>query len=509
MDGKAQMSNSRSKNLVLNILFGYIAQVGILILSFVGRKIFLKFLSIDYLGINGLYSNILSVLSLAELGLDTAVLYSLYKPIANNDTALINSLLKYFKKIYHILAVIIFVIGIAVIPFLKLIIKSNLNDTDLIVFYLLFLINTVASYFVAHKVAFLSACQEQRIQKLVTLSSNFILQIMYIVVLVLWKNYYAYVSAMVITTIINNLILNFICNKVHPSLKKKTDPVCFEIAPIKKRIYSTFVYKIGAVAINNTDTILISVIVSTAAVGFYSNYYSLINALQGFIAIISTSLISGIGNLSTQDNRKKQFKIFNIALLFYHFVATLGLIGFSLIFNDVITIWLGSEYTFDNNTVFIIAFNYYITTAVTPIWMYREANGLFEQVRYLMLIRAAINIILSIVLGKFFGTFGILLATAISLFLTSFWYEPGILFKNVFKVSIFEYWKRQTKYFIITLIGFGICYLLISQIPFGIVATCIKIVLIIVIVSMLYFVSSHKEEEFRIMFNRLKSRFKR
>ncbi len=502
------MSNSRSKNLILNILFGYVAQVGIMILSFVGRRIFLSFLSVDYLGINGLYSNILSVLSLAELGLDTAVLYSLYQPVANNDTALINSLLKYFKKIYFILALGIFAVGIALIPFLKLIIKSNLNDTDLIAFYILFLVNTVASYFVAHKVAFLSACQEQRIQKLVTLSSNFILQIMYIVVLVLWRNYYAYVSAMVVTTIINNLLLNAICDKIHPDLKKKTDSVSFEVAPIRKRIYSTFVYKIGAVAINNTDNILISVLVSTAAVGFYSNYYALISALQGFIAIISTSLISGIGNLSTQGDKKKQFEIFTIALLFYHFVAALGLVGFSLVFNDVITIWLGAEYLFDSKTVFVIAFNFYITTAVTPIWMYREANGLFEQVRYLMLIRAGINIVLSVALGKFVGTFGILAATAISLLLTSFWYEPAILFKHVFKVSSFQYWRRQMKYFLTTFTGFGISYLCIRNISFGIVSTCIKIALVIVIVSVLFFISSRKDKECNIILNRLKNRLR-
>ena len=506
MGDKAKMSNSRSKNLILNIVFGYVAQVGILILSFVGRKIFLSFLSVDYLGINGLYSNILTVLSLAELGLDTAVLYSLYKPVANNDTALINSLLKYFKKIYFILAIGIFAVGIVLIPFLKLIIKSNLNDMDVIAFYLLFLVNTVASYFVAHKVAFLSACQEQRIQKLVTLSSNFILQVMYIIVLVLWKNYYVYVLAMVVTTIINNLILNFICNKIHPTLKEKTDPVRFEIAPIKRRIYATFVYKIGAVAINNTDNILISVLVSTAAVGFYSNYYALINAFQGFIAIISTSLISGIGNLSTQDNGKRQYEIFNIALLFYHFVAALGLVGFSLIFNDVITIWLGAEFLFDNETVFIIAFNFYITTAVTPIWMYREANGLFEQVRYLMLIRATINIVLSIILGKFFGTFGILLATAISLFLTSFWREPIILFRNVFKIPVIEYWKRQIKYFLTTLIGLVLSFLFIRNIPFGLAATCIKVGVIVGVVSVLFLFSLHKEQEFKTIFNHLKLR---
>lgn len=502
------MSNSRSKNALLNIVFGYAAQMGILILSFVGRRIFLRFLSIDYLGINGLYSNILTVLSLAELGLDTAVLYSLYKPVADNNIPLINSLLKYFRKIYTVLALGIFAVGLALIPFLKFIVKSNLNSTDLVIFYLLFLVNTVASYFVAHKVAFLSACQEQRIQKLVMLSSNLILQVLHIIVLLIWKNYYVYVSATVVTTIINNLILNAICNKIHPHLKEKTEPVSFEKGPIRNRIYSTFVYKIGGVAINNTDNILISMLVSTAAVGFYSNYYTLISAIQGFIAIISTSLISGIGNLGAGGDKKRQYEIFSMVLLFYHFVAALGLVGFSLLFNDVITVWLGSKYLFDGKTVFIIAFNFYITNAITPIWMYREANGLFDQVKYLMLIRAAINIVLSVALGKICGTFGILLATAISLIATNFWYEPNILFKEIFGAPVLNYWTGQIKYFSATVLGLIIAYYSVRNISNGIIMLLIKAVIIAVSVSLPFFAVSCKSTEFKTATDFLKTRRK-
>lgn len=498
------MSNSRSKNAILNIAFGYAAQIGILILSFVGRRIFLKFLSVDYLGINGLYSNILTVLSLAELGLDAAVLYSLYKPVADNDIPLINSLLKYFKKIYIILALCIFMVGLALIPFLRFIIKSELNSTDLIIYYLLFLINTVASYFVAHKVAFLSACQEQRIQKIVTLSSNLILQILHIIVLLIWKNYYVYVSATVATTIINNLILNAICNKIHPHIKDKTELISFDKAPIKKRIYSTFVYKIGGVAINNTDNILISILVSTAAVGFYSNYYTLISAIQGFIAIVSTSLISGIGNLVAGGDKKRQYEIFNAALFFYHFVAALGFVGYSFLLNDVITVWLGEKYLFDSKTVFIIAFNFYITNAITPIWMYREANGLFEEVRYLMLIRAAINIVLSVVLGKLCGTFGILLATAISLMVTSLWYEPNILFKNVFRIPVSKYWIKQLTYFATTSLGFLISYLIVRHFSGGILQLVFKAIVVVMVVTIPFFAILYNSKELKKLTNFLK-----
>lgn len=498
------MTNSRSKNAILNIVFGYIAQLGILILSFLGRKIFLNFLSVDYLGVNGLYSNILTVLSFAELGLDTAVVYSLYKPVAEDNKPLIYSLIKYFKKIYAILAVAIFVVGIAITPFLKYVINSNLQLNELIIYYVLFLINTVASYFVAHKIALLSASQEQRVQKIVSLLTNLLLQIIYIIVLVIWHNYYIYVAATVITTIINSIILDRICSRLHRDIFSNKLVVEFDKKPIKQRVFSTFLYKIGSVLINNTDNILISIIVSTAAVGLYSNYYTVISAITGFIAIITMSLISGIGNLGANGNKQRLHEIFDVLLLFYHCVAALGGIGFALLFNNLISVWLGKQYLFDQSIVFIIAFNFYVTNAFNPVWMYREANGLFKPVRFLMLIRAAINIILSITFGILWGTFGILLATAVSLVLTSFWYEPKILFKHLFQSSSKEYWLKQFKYGLVTIVVAVLSYFATHYLSDSIVMLIVKIIIIVFIVVAGFILISLKSKEMKVIKSLLK-----
>lgn len=498
------MKNSRKKNALLNISIGYISQIGILFLTFFGRKIFLKYLSIEYLGINGLYSNILTVLSLPELGLDTALLYSLYKPVAENDIPLISSLLTYFKKIYRLLASSIFVIGICLIPFLRYIIKSDLNNSELVIYYLLFLMNTVATYLIAHKVALLSAFQEQRFQKVALLLSNLILQIIYIVVLVLFANYYLYLASTVVTTLCNNAILSWFCDKQHPDIKENKKKVSFDKNPIKQRVKSTFFYKIGAVAISNTDNILISTIVSTAAVGLYYNYFSIISSIQGFLAIITSSLISGVGNLSVHGNKDKQYNIFNILLLCYHFIAAMGMVGLYLLLNDVITLWLGEQYLFEKSTVFVITFNFYLSTLVTPIWMYRESNGLFNQVKYLMLIRATINIFLSIILGIYIGTTGILLATAISLILSSFWYEPRILFKSVFHKSTSYYWKKQIKYFILTLLSYFICKNIINLIGSTLLEIIVKCIIVIIIVSMIFILFNLNTTECRTLIKMLK-----
>ena len=288
--------NSRTRNALLNIFFGFIAQIGIFVLSFIGRKIFLHFLSAEYLGINGLYSNILSLLSLAELGLDTAVVFSLYKPVADKNVVLIHSLLNYFKKIYYVLAIVIFIIGLGLIPCLRFIITSDLQINDLIIFYILFLFNTVISYFIAHKVALLSAFQEQRIQRIAALLTNLVLQVVHIIVLLIWKNYYFYIIANICSTILSNAILGIICNKIHKEVFNEKQIIEFDKKPIKKRIFSTFLYRVGSVLITSTDNILISILVGTITVGFYSNYLVIISAIQGLIGIITASLVVGVGN---------------------------------------------------------------------------------------------------------------------------------------------------------------------------------------------------------------------
>lgn len=495
------MNKSRTKNALLNIIFGYLAQIGIFILSFVGRRVFLHFLSADYLGVNGLYSNILTVLSLAELGLDSAVIFSLYKPVAEGNNKLVLSLLKFFKRVYYVLAALIIVLGLCVIPFLKYLINSDLPLTDLTVFYLLFLANTVASYFVAHKVALLSACQEQRIQKIITLTITFFLQITYIVVLFLSKNFYFYTIATLISTVITNLTLSFVCSRIHPEIFKEKQSVEFDKKPIIKRIGSTFLYKLGAVIITSTDNILISVLVSTLAVGLYSNYLIVISAVQAFVAIISTSLIAGIGNLAAkQCSSFEQSNLFDMTLLFYHGLGAVGLVGFSLLFNNFISIWLGSNYVFDSLTVFIIAINFYLNNAIAPVWMFREANGKFDEVKYLLLVRATLNIAFSILFGLFWGVFGIFVATTLSLLLTNFWFEPRILSKAILNRDRYVYWKKQLKYFLVTYFSFVMAYTITSRLDDSFGMFAVKVAIVCTITGLAFFVANYKTREFKSLF---------
>ncbi len=492
------MIQSRKKNVILNVLFGYVSQIGILIISLFARNIFLRYLTVEYLGINGLFSNILNVLSLPELGIDSAVVYFLYKPVADGDAEGISAYYKFFKRVYIILAIAIFSVGLALIPVLRYVVTSSLPFNELIIYYILFLANTVMSYFIAHKVAIICAYQHQRIQKVVALCINFLLQIAHIIVLAIWRNYYIYLVVTILGTVLNNAVLSVICKKMYPIGDTYKEELV-EKKQIFTKVKSTFVYKIGAVIINSTDNILISSIVGIGAVGLYSNYYIVISSVQSFLTVIITSLISSIGNLAAKKEKEKLHNYFIVMLFVFHFISALGFIGFYFLFNDFITIWIGKEFTFSMSVVFVISLNFYLTNAVNPVWMFREANGLFEKVKYLMISTAVLNIILSVLLGKVFGVFGILLATSLSRLVTGIWYEPGILFKSVFNMSVWKYWKTQTKYFVQAVASFCLSWILLNLQTRYIDLFVLKMATVVFATSLIFYLGNVKSNEINMI----------
>lgn len=487
---------SRSQNAKRNIVFGYIAQIGIFILSFIGRKIFLLYLSADYLGINGLYTNILTVLSLAEMGIDSAFVFSLYRPVAERNYDLVNSLLSFFRKLYFLIATCLFVIGLAVIPFLKYLIDSDISQGDLIFYYVVFLLNMVITYFVAHKIALFAAFQEHRFQRIFSLLSNFMLQILQIIILILFGDYHIYVLSSTLIAVLYNIVISIAAERKYPEVFKARNDVLINKHDIYKRISATFLYKLGAVMINSTDNILISALAGITFVGLYSNYLSVISTFTGLITIINTSLITGIGNMAVKESKESQESLFNMMILIYHLIAALGLIGFSLLFNDLITVWLGAKYLLDYGTVFIIALNFYLTYAIAPIWIFREANGLFGEVKYILLIRAAINIVLSIILGKIFGIFGVLLATTISLAVTNLWYEPRVLSKKVLYGITKSYWKKQLRFFLLTVMCYMLSFFVTLYLGSGVGNLILKAMVVCSITVFVFYITNFKTPEY-------------
>lgn len=490
------MEKSRSQNAILNIAVGFIAQFVIMILAFVNRRIFVSYLSVDYLGINGLYSNILSVLALAEMGLGYVVQFYFYKPVVEKNYSLITTLTHYFKKLYMIIALAVLMVGLSIIPLLGNIVNSNLDSSELIIYYDIFLVNSVLTYFSAHKIALLAAYQDNRLQKYVNMATNICFQFIHLAILIIWHSYLIYTLATVLSTILNVIAVNLICDKKYPYLKNKEliNRDLINTSDIKNNVRSTFIYKVGATIVNNTDNILISMIVSTAAVGLYSNYLMVTSTVQTLITIVTTAVISGIGNLSAEGNKDKMLKNFDMLLLFYHFISAYCAISFYFLFNDLIPLWLGNEYVMNQGIVMSIALNFYLVNAISPVYMFRESNGLFSKVKYLLLTTAIVNIILSVVLGRIIGVTGILLATVVAKIGTQVWYEPYVIFKPLFGIGPAHYWKQQVRYVMLTILCVGFCYVAAAILPHSLVFMIIKAVLFFLLVVIVFYLGTCKTE---------------
>ena len=450
------MSETRTKKASRNMIVGVSGKLIIMLFAFATKTIFIRILGVDYNGVNGLYSNILALLALSELGVGNVLNYSLYSALKENNKEKIKSLVLFFKKIYFCIAIAISVIGLALVPFLKYIINSDLPHNELVTYYILYLINSVVSYIVIYKTTVIIADQNSYVSSICEITTTILMCIAQIIYILLFKDFLGFLVIQVLCTVLKNILLNCIANKKYPYLKKigsvKNTLSNEEKSIVLDNIKSTFFYKISAVIINNTDNILISIIVGTVFVGYYSNYNMITGCIVTYTAIFINSISAGLGNLNSEKDIEASYRMFKILCLIFSFIGTIAFCCLLNCFQPFIQIWIGQNNVMDFSWVIVITFNLYINTLMNPIWMFRETMGLFKQVRYIMLITAALNIVFSIILGYCFGVPGIIAATFIARLATQYWYEPRILFEKFHKpVRLFYY--NQIKQVILMLIS--------------------------------------------------------
>lgn len=443
-----QKMKSRTKNTLRNSIVGLIAQLISAIVSFISRQAFIYVLGVEYLGISGLFSNILTMLSLTDLGIYTVMVYSLYKPLANNDNDTVNALVHYYQKLYNWVALIVFALGIACIPFLPYLVNNTtLPYKEMVWYYFLLLLNSVCSYFAISKSSLLRADQNVFIVQIINTSCNLLLQFVQIAVLYLTHLYTLYLVCHIAFTLISNLIKDYVAKRKYPYLKTKADLTL--IGDTKKGIINnlkaTFLYKIGATIMNSTDNILISTLVSTIVVGYYSNYSTIYAMVNTFVMIIVNGVLASLGNYYVKEKDEDKYRLFKALLLVFYGIATFCTGCYLAGMNDFISIWLGNEFVISGGFIYALSFYRFVFCSIHPLWMTRESSGVFVSTRYVMMAAAAINIILSIVLGKLYGITGIILATALSDIVTVFWYEPLQLSKKVFHNSMSSYWLHIGK----------------------------------------------------------------
>lgn len=495
-----QKETSRTFNSMRNIIFSIAIQICTVLLNFASRTVFIKILGSEYLGINGLFTNVLTILSLAELGIGNAIIYSMYKPLANKDTKKITALMNFYKEVYKKIAIVILIMGIAIIPFLKYIVNMEQEIEHIYIYYVLFLTNTVVSYFFIYKVSIINADQKMYIQKVyqfITLIIQFILQV---IILVTTHNFMLYLIVQIVCTIGNNVALSLKADKLYPYINEKEILEEEDRKSIYSNVSAMFIHRITGTILNNTDNILISILVGTVWVGYYSNYYMIVSSILSMGTLVFTAITASIGNLNANTDTKKQESIFQQLNLISFIIFGVCTIGLANLFDDFITLWIGKEYILDNLTMLSIVINFYIQGTLNPGLVFKDTTGLFKDTKWMSIILAVLNIVLSIVLGKIIGLAGILVATFISRLLTICWYQPYMLYKNIFHMSSKKYFLQQAKYVVTLLITYWISKLAVSFITeVSIVNFIVKGFLVLCIIMIFFYIAIRKDNEFKML----------
>ena len=446
------MGESRTKNSVKNIVSNVTYQIVCIVFQFFNRSIFIRVLGVEYLGINGLFSNILSMLCLADLGIQTAAVYAMYKPIAENDTRKLSALTNTYKKMYNTIAVFIAVVGICLVPFLKYLINMEREIPYVNIYYLFALANTVASYLVAYKINLLVADQKMYVLSKIRSFFYMFQTVSMSIFLIVSKNYFVYLTVQVAFTYITNLVISREATKRYPFLKNSKEKLDkAETKSLFSNIGAVFISKVSSILITATDNTLISVLIGTVAVGYYSNYHMITSHLVSIMNLFTGALTASIGNLIIVEKREKRYQIFKV-LQVGSLMACVFCCGcVYLLMTDFIRIWLGEQFLLPQSVLFALVFNFFFTSVILPIGTFRQATGLYERVKYVMLVTAVLNLILSVIFGLKIGMTGIILASSLSRILTYFWYEPPILFKEFLGGSCKVYYLGIVKSIIIIL----------------------------------------------------------
>ena len=499
--------SSRLANASRNIATGTINQVIQLLFSFTARSIFIKILGAEYLGIGGLFINILQVLSLADLGFSSAIVYTLYKPIAEGDEDKQAALMGYYKKIYAIVAVVVTISGLAVVPFLKYIINLEREIPHLTLYYLLYLANTVMSYLFIYKISITTAHQKSYLLNIYDAVFSMIQYSIQILLLVVFKNFTIYLVFQLCCTFSINLFKSYRSQLLYPYISKKIDLDKQTKKEISLNLQSMFIYKIGSVILFNTDSILISIFVGTLTVGYYSNYKLIIGSISVFTSIIFSSITAIMGSINASGDREKQFFMFKVLDFVGFWVFSFCSICFFILMNDFIFLWIGRGYLLNFTVVLAMILNFYLPGSIHSVAVFRDTTGIFKQTKYIFLTTALLNLILSLVFGKLFGLAGILYATVAARILTNLWFEPYILYKSYFKVSPRVYFLQKARYVLAFLAAALIVYLISSIFNAHTIGDfIIKMIICTVAANGLFLLLFRRKEEFLYITNTLAAR---
>lgn len=442
----------RTERFLQNSLVVVIRQILSLIMNFTVRTIFIYTLGMKYLGISGLFSNVLSVLSLAELGLGTVLQYSMYKPMAEHDEEKLLALLALYKKAYRIIAFVIAAVGLLLIPFLPRLIEGDYPESEILIYYLLYLFNAVVSYFVVYKQSLLTADQKMYVASIYQAVNDVLKSILQIILLLVFHNFLFYLLTDICATILRNVLLAFKINRMYPFSKRKGN---YQLAeeernPILKNVFAMFHHQVGSRVLSSTDNIVISSSLGLLIEGIYDNHVLVVNAANTFLTYFYNVLTSEVGNIVATESREKVYRSYSCIYFASFWLYGFCSVCFAVLLEPLMILWVGEENALGGWVPILLAVQFFIIGIRKTPLIFKEVMGLMWQDRLRPLVESGINLVISLYLVRRIGVQGVIIGTIVSMISTSLWVEPYVLFKNGFKRPMIDFWKK----FFLYLAGF-------------------------------------------------------
>lgn len=455
------MKLERTKNASRSIIAGTTLKMYQMVMPFLMRTIMIYVLGAEYLGLNSLFTSVLQVLNLAELGVGSAMVYSMYEPISKNDTSKIDALMKLYRLYYRMIGCVVLVIGLILLPFLPKLIKGSVpSDINITILYLLNLLATVASYWLfAYRNSILTAHQRTDVTSKVTIITDTIKYLLQILAIILFRNYYWYVIVILFTQIMNNCLCGFVSYRMFPMYKPVGKLNHAETSVINKRIRDLFTSKVGTVIVNSADTIVISAFLGLEILAIYQNYFYMVSAIIGILSIIYTSCLAGIGNSLITETPEKNFNDLMKLTFIISWLAGFCSVCFLCLFQPFMELWMGKKLMLEFEAVICFCIYFFIFEINTLLNMYKDAAGIWHSDRYRPLTTALANLAMNLALVKFWGIYGVLLSTVLSTLFVGMPWLLHNLFSTVFNIKLLRgYLCRLIQYISVIVCLAGVVY---------------------------------------------------
>lgn len=467
--------------------------------TFIIRKAFLDSLGNELLGLSSLYVNIISLLSIAELGIGSAIIYSLYKPFAEDNKEKVKGYLNYYAKFYRIVGFTVFLLGLLMAPFLHVFIGNKINILDAQLFFILFLINTLISYLFSYKLCILNVAQDGYKISTATTVSKLLISLAQFAMLKLHPSFYYYILIQIFINTFYYLFMNLYVNKRYNWLGHTVGSITNEEkASLIKNVKAIFLHKIGGVIVFGIDNLVISSFISLTVVGIFNSYNMVIGAIQTIISNAFSGVTNSIGNLLTEGGSENGYIVHKRLFFLSFWVVSVAAITLFNTIKQFVLLWLGEGQVLDSLTINIVLINFYFMLMRGSVERFKEGGGIYHEDRFAPLFEAALNLVSSIILVNVMGLPGVFLGTLISNVCVVFWIKPKMVYKYVFNKRLRDYFKMYFRYLSVGLIPLAITGLATMRLKeiMSVYALEANVIVNVLLINLIYFAVFRNTEEF-------------